>query len=209
MFVFGTKAFISILTIMGPFTVLPAFVSMTQGMSQTQRNRIAKKSMIVSASILIVSTLIGEVLFEMLGISLSSFRIAGGILILIMGINMLHAKRSGARATEEEISEAMEKNDISVFPLGTPLIAGPGAISTVILFSTGRHRGLFYISLIVLSVLIAATIFYYLLRYSHLVYKAIGPTGANIMTRLMGLILSAMAVEFIIDGIKESFNLLL
>jgi multiple antibiotic resistance protein len=207
MFVFGTKAFISILTIMGPFTVLPAFVSMTQGMSQTQRNKIAKKSMVVSASILIVSTLIGEALFELLGISLSSFRIAGGILILIMGINMLHAKRSGTRATEEEISEGMEKNDISVFPLGTPLIAGPGAISTVILFSTGQHRGLLYLLLIITAVLIASAIFYYLLRYSHLVYKAIGHTGANIMTRLMGLVLSAMAVEFIIDGIKQSLNI--
>ena len=207
MFVFGTKAFISILTIMGPFTVLPAFVSMTEGMSQTQRNRIARKALLVSASILIVSTVVGEDLFDILGISLPSFRIAGGILILIMGINMLHAKRSGTRATEEEITEAMEKNDISVFPLGIPLIAGPGAISTVILFSTGRHRGLLFILLIIAAILLSSLILYYLLRYSHLVYKAMGHTGTNIMVRLMGLILSAMAVEFIIDGIRQSLNI--
>ena len=207
MFAFGTKAFISILTIMGPFTVLPAFVSMTQGMSQTQRNKIARKALIVSASILIVSTLIGERLFDILGISIPSFRIAGGILILIMGINMLHAKRSEARATESELNEAMEKNDISVFPLGTPLIAGPGAISTVILFSTGQHRGIVSMLLITVAVVISALIIYYLLRYSHLIYKAMGQTGMNIMGRLMGLILSAMAVEFIIDGIRQSLNI--
>ncbi len=207
MFVFGTKAFISILTIMGPFTVIPAFISMTEGVSQSQRNRIARKAMIVSASILIVSTLVGESLFDILGISIPSFRIAGGILVLIMGINMLHAKRSGTRATQDELNEAMEKNDISVFPLGTPLIAGPGAISTVILFSTGNHRGLGSITMIIISVLISSLIIYYLLRYSHLIYKAMGHTGMNIMMRLMGLILSAMAVEFIMDGIKQSLTL--
>jgi len=206
MFAFGTKAFISILTIMGPFTVIPAFISMTEGLSQSQRNKTARKAMFVSASILIVSTVIGESLFDLLGISIPSFRIAGGILVLIMGINMLHAKRSATRATQAELNEAMERNDISVFPLGTPLIAGPGAISTVILLSTGDHRGLFPIIMIVLVVMISSLIIYYLLRYSHLIYKAMGHTGMNIMMRLMGLILSAMAVEFIIDGIRQSFN---
>lgn len=205
MFSFG-KAFISILTIMGPFTVIPVFISMTEGMSQIQRRRTARKAMFVSASILIVSTLVGEALFDVLGISLSSFRIAGGILILIMGINMLHAKRSGTRATQEELNEAMEKNDVSVFPLGTPLIAGPGAISTVILLSTGNHKGLFVLLMIITAVIISSLIIYYLLRYSNLIYKVMGHTGMNIMMRLMGLILSAMAVEFIIDGVRQSFN---
>lgn len=191
---------------MGPFTVIPAFISMTEGLSQSQRNKTARKAMFVSASILIVSTVIGESLFDLLGISIPSFRIAGGILVLIMGINMLHAKRSATRATQAELNEAMERNDISVFPLGTPLIAGPGAISTVILLSTGDHRGLFPIIMIVLVVMISSLIIYYLLRYSHLIYKAMGHTGMNIMMRLMGLILSAMAVEFIIDGIRQSFN---
>jgi len=206
MFSFG-KAFISILTIMGPFTVIPVFISMTEGMSQIQRRRTARKAMFVSASILIVSTIVGETLFDALGISLSSFRIAGGILVLIMGINMLHAKRSGTRATQEELNEAMEKNDVSVFPLGTPLIAGPGSISTVILLSTGSNRGLLVVSMIVAAIIISSLIIYYLLRYSHLIYKAMGHTGMNIMMRLMGLLLSAMAVEFIIDGIKQSLNL--
>jgi len=206
MFSFG-KALLSILTIMGPFTVIPAFISMTEGMSQSQRNKIARKAMLVSASILIVSTIIGETLFDVLGISIPSFRIAGGILVLIMGVNMLHAKRSGARATQEELNEAMEKNDVSVFPLGTPLIAGPGAISTVILLSTGEHKGLLVVLMIILSVIISSLVIYYLLRYSHLIYKAMGHTGMNIMMRLMGLLLSAMAVEFIIDGIKQSLNL--
>lgn len=207
MFVFTSKAFISIFTIMGPFTVLPAFVSMTQGMSQVQRNKIARKAMFIAGSILIISTLVGGKLFTLLGISLPSFRIAGGILILIMGINMLHAKRSGARATDSEISEAMDRNDISVFPLGIPLIAGPGAISTVILFSTVQSKRILTTVVVITAVVLSSIILYYLLKYSHLVYKAMGQTGANIMTRLMGLLLSAMAVEFILYGLKQSLNI--
>ena len=190
---------------MGPFTVLPVFVTMTDGMSQFQRNLIARKAMIVSGSILILATIAGDEIFHWLGISVSSFRIAGGILVLLMGINMLHAKRSSVRATDSELEEAKVRDDIYVFPLGTPLIAGPGAISTVVLFSTGQ-KTFHNLFIVILSVILSSILFYLLLRYSRYIYKAIGETGNNIMMRLMGLILSAMAVEFIIDGIKESFS---
>ncbi len=199
------KIFISVFTIMGPFTVLPVFVTMTDGMSQFQRNLIARKAMIVSSSILILATIAGDEIFHWLGISVSSFRIAGGILVLLMGINMLHAKRSSVRATDSELEEAKVRDDIYVFPLGTPLIAGPGAISTVVLFSTGQ-KTFHNLFIVILSVILSSILFYLLLRYSRYIYKAIGETGNNIMMRLMGLILSAMAVEFIIDGIKESFS---
>lgn len=199
------KIFISVFTIMGPFTVLPVFVTMTDGMSQFQRNLIARKAMIVSGSILILATIAGDEIFHWLGISVSSFRIAGGILVLLMGINMLHAKRSSVRATDSELEEAKVRDDIYVFPLGTPLIAGPGAISTVVLFSTGQ-KTFHNLFIVILSVILSSILFYLLLRYSRYIYKAIGETGNNIMMRLMGLILSAMAVEFIIDGIKESFS---
>ncbi len=199
------KIFISVFTIMGPFTVLPVFVAMTEGMSQIQKNHIARKAMLVSSSILVMSTVAGEELFYWLGISVSSFRIAGGILVLLMGINMLHAKRSSVRATDSELAEAKVREDIYVFPLGIPLIAGPGAISTVILFSTG-HRDFSTILIVILSIIMSSILFYLLLRYSSYIYKALGETGNNIMMRLMGLILSAMAVEFIIKGIKDSFK---
>lgn len=199
------KIFISIFTIMGPFTVLPVFVTMTEGMSQSQRNLIARKAMLVSGSILILATVAGEELFYWLGISVASFRIAGGILVLLMGINMLHAKRSSLRATDSELEEAKAREDIYVFPLGIPLIAGPGAISTVVLFSTG-HRSFNTISVVLLSIILSAVLFYLLLRYSRYIYKAIGETGNNIMMRLMGLVLCSMAIEFIIKGIKESFK---
>ncbi|MCX6112990.1 MAG: NAAT family transporter [Proteobacteria bacterium] len=198
------KIFISVFTIMGPFTVIPTFVSMTEGMSQMQIRHIAARALMVASSILIVSTIAGEKVFNLLGISLSSFKIAGGILILLMGINMLHAKRSESRATDSELMEAKAREDVSVFPLGTPLIAGPGAISTVILFSTGGKKVL-SVLMVLAAVIISSVGMYYLLRYSRLIYKAIGETGTNIMMRLMGLILSAMAIEFIIDGIKVSF----
>ena len=198
------KIFISVFTIMGPFTVIPTFVSMSEGMSQMQIRHIAARSIMVASSILIVSTIAGEKIFDLLGISIPSFKIAGGILILLMGINMLHAKRSESRATDSELEEARVKEDISVFPIGTPLIAGPGAISTVILFATGGKK--FVSVLMVLAAIIISSVgMYYLLRYSRLIYQALGQTGTNIMMRLMGLVLSAMAIEFIIDGIKLSF----
>lgn len=190
---------------MGPFTVLPVFITMTDGMSQSQRNHVARKAMLVSSAILIMATVAGEEIFYWLGISISSFRIAGGILVLLMGINMLHAKRSSVRATDSELEEAKVREDIYVFPLGTPLIAGPGAISTVVLFSTG-HRNFTTIFTVVASVLVSAIIFYFMLRYSRYIYKVLGETGNNIIMRLMGLVLSAMAVEFIISGIKDSFS---
>ncbi len=199
------KVFISVFTIMGPFTVLPVFITMTDGMSQSQRNHVARKAMLVSSAILIMATVAGEEIFYWLGISISSFRIAGGILVLLMGINMLHAKRSSVRATDSELEEAKVREDIYVFPLGTPLIAGPGAISTVVLFSTG-HRNFTTIFTVVASVLVSAIIFYFMLRYSRYIYKVLGETGNNIIMRLMGLVLSAMAVEFIISGIKDSFS---
>lgn len=199
------KVFISVFTIMGPFTVLPVFITMTDGMSQSQRNHVARKAMLVSSAILIMATVAGEEIFYWLGISISSFRIAGGILVLLMGINMLHAKRSSVRATDSELEEAKIREDIYVFPLGTPLIAGPGAISTVVLFSTG-HRNFTTIFTVVASVLVSAIIFYFMLRYSRYIYKVLGETGNNIIMRLMGLVLSAMAVEFIISGIKDSFS---
>ncbi len=202
------KVFISVFTIMGPFTVLPVFITMTDGMSQSQRNHVARKAMLVSSAILIMATVAGEEIFYWLGISISSFRIAGGILVLLMGINMLHAKRSSVRATDSELEEAKVREDIYVFPLGTPLIAGPGAISTVVLFSTG-HRNFTTILTVVLSVLVSAIIFYFMLRYSRYIYKVLGETGNNIIMRLMGLVLSAMAVEFIISGIKDSFSIFL
>jgi multiple antibiotic resistance protein len=190
---------------MGPFTVIPAFVSMTEGMSQIQIRHIAARALMVASSILIVSTIAGEKLFDLLGITIPSFKIAGGILILLMGINMLHARRSGTRATDSELEEAKAKEDISVFPIGTPLIAGPGAISTVILFSTGTKR-VTSVLMVLAAVVISSVAIYYLLRYSRLIYKALGQTGTNIMTRLMGLILSAMAVEFIFEGIRASLQ---
>jgi multiple antibiotic resistance protein len=200
------KIFIAIFMIMGPFLIIPTFNTLTEGMSRVERYRISKKATIISAIILIISALVGEQVFTSLGISVNSFRIAGGILLLLMGISMLHAKKSAVKATEAELEEAKDKDDISVFPLATPLIAGPGAISTVILFSS-TYRDFISILVNILSVIISSIIIYFLLKYSKIIYKSIGKTGANIITRIMGLILSAMAVEFIIIGIKSSFLL--
>ena len=202
------KTFVTIFMIMGPFMVIPTFVSLTEGISQKQINRIASRAIMVAFGVLVASTVAGERIFELLSISVSSFRIAGGILILLMGINMLHAKRSAMKATDTEIEEAMERNDISVFPIAIPLIAGPGSISTVILFSTTGDNRLRSFIFVIISIILSSIIIYFILRNSHLIYRVLGQTGTNIASRLMGLLLSALAIEFIISGIRSSFTFL-
>jgi multiple antibiotic resistance protein len=200
------KIFVSLLTVMGPFTCLPTFIVLTGEMSRVERYRIARKATTISFFILLVAALVGEAVFELIGISVPSFRIAGGVVMLLMGISMLQAKKTSIKSTKSEIEEAMEKDDISVFPLATPLIAGPGAISTVFIYA--NESGKFInIGTIVLASALSCIIIYFLLKYSKIIQKVMGKTGLNIITRLMGLILSALAVEFIINGIKASFNL--
>lgn len=200
------KIFVSLLTVMGPFTSLPTFIALAGKMSRVERYRIARKATFISFSILLVSALAGEALFRLIGISISSFRIAGGVVLLLMGVSMLQAKKTSMKSTKGEIEEAMEKDDISVFPLATPLIAGPGSISTVFIYAN-ESSDFINIATIVLAAALSCVIIYFLLKYSKIIQKAMGKTGLNIVTRLMGLILSAMAIEFIINGIKASFNL--
>lgn len=206
MLTFALKAFISIFIIMGPFSVVPFFISLVEDLDDSEKNKIALKGVLIATAILIFSTIFGTKLFSLFGISLSSFRIAGGILLLLMGISQLHAKRSRVKTTSEEIDRAKDQDDISVFPLATPLIAGPGSISTVIILST--YESNFYCFLITIyTIILCAAILLVFLIYSKVIYKFIGYTGINIIMRLMGLILASIAIEHIVTGIKTTFNI--
>jgi len=198
------KIFIAVMVIVDPLGAVPVFLDLTGNHSTPERRRIAGTASIAMAIVLIISCLFGDRILKFFGISIASFRIAGGILLLFLGIAMMHARQCGSKHTPEEDKEAVGKENIAVVPLAMPLLAGPGAISTMIIYSqeaTGwGHRGI----LIASSVVAALTIWIALLLAIPL-SKHLGKTGINIVTRVMGLILTAIAVEFIATGLGQIF----
>ena len=202
---------IGIITVFSPFAAIPIFVSLTSNTTIQQKNQTAKTASIAAGIAGLISIWIGEHILMFFGISMSSFKIAGGILLLLMSINMLNAKTPNAKNTKEELEEAHEKSvnisEIAVVPLAIPLIAGPGAISTIIIYSqqddTLLHH--FYMSLII--VLISIIVFISL-KGSTFITKKLGITGINVISRVMGLILASISIEFIISGLLVVFPIL-
>ena len=152
--------------------------------------------------ILLIFAFSGTTIFNIFGISLPAFQIAGGILLLLLGIAQLNANRR--RVKYEEKLESLEKEDVSIFPLAMPLIAGPGAISTVVLISSQLKR---FHEYIILGLSVSAAVFstYLILRFAPRLFRFLGTTGLNLLTRIMGILLTAIAVQFIINGLTEVF----
>ncbi|MGH8161928.1 MAG: MarC family protein [Gammaproteobacteria bacterium] len=196
------NALIVMFVVIDPPGTAAIFVALTRGGDAHYRRQMAIKAVLLSTGILFVFTFIGSKLLHALSISLPAFKIAGGILLFLIAIDMIFARQSGLRSTTvREQEEARFKDDISVFPLAFPLIAGPGALTTVILLA-GNAEGhiwafasVFAILAIVLSVTLLA------LLASGLIMRVLGVTGANVLGRLLGIVLAAMAAQFVIDGI--------
>jgi len=193
-----------LVVVIDPVGLAPIFASLTVGANDQYRLKMARQGVLISAGILIVFTIAGSQLLGWLGIGLDAFRIAGGFLLFMLSIDMVFARQSGLRSTThtEEV-EAHEREDISVFPLAIPLIAGPGSMTTLVLMLRENSRPESY--WIILGVLIVVLIMtYYALRFSTAIMKRLGETGANVISRLLGVLLSALAVQYIVDGIKGS-----
>ena len=180
------------------------FAALTRGGDNTYRRRMAVKATLLATGILYVFAFIGARLLEALGVTLPAFKIAGGILLFLVAIDMFFPRQSGLRsATVREQEEARFKEDISVFPLAFPLIAGPGALTTVILLAgnASGHAWEFVSVLIILGIILLLA-FLSLLASGRLM-RLLGVTGSNVLGRLLGVILAAMAVQFVIDGIHS------
>jgi len=192
--------FVTIFSILNPIGIIPLFLAITADQNTNQKKSTIKNTIIAVLLILLLSAYIGNYLLNFFGIDIDSFRIAGGILLLLMAINMLQAKIPSTKTNEKEQNEAIEKEDISIVPLAIPLIAGPGAISTVILFSSSMPT---VIDKVVLGIVIIFTslLLWPILRLSKPIGEYLGRTGLNISTRIMGLILAAIAVRFILEGL--------
>ena len=196
-----------LISVVNPIGVIPTFISLTINRTSADKKRTAFVCAFSVAMVLSVSLLAGEPILHFLGISLASFRVAGGILMLLMGISMLYASDDRSRHTPEERAESYEKESVAVVPLAIPLLSGPGAISTTIVFAHTQHSlahyllvaaVIFSVSCIVLAVLLSAS----------KVAEVMGRTGMNVVTRVMGLILASIAVEFIAKGLVSLFPVL-
>lgn len=198
------KILVGLIAIVNPVGAIPIFISLTSGMERTARHAVINTVAVTVSTILLCSLVFGESLLGLFGISIHSFRVGGGILLLLMAVSMLHARVSPTAQTEEEARESKNKESIAVVPLSIPLLAGPGAISTIVI-DAHKGTGLAHYGLIAVEIGILTLLLWLALRLSPLIAKRISATGINVFTRIMGLILAAIAVEFIANGIKGLF----
>jgi len=205
------QVMIGIATIFSPFAALPIFVSLTADNTKEEKNQTARTTSMAAFITGLISVWIGQYVLLFFGISISSFKIAGGLLLLLMAISMLNAKTPDAKNTKEELKEAQEKSsdisDIAVVPLAIPLIAGPGSISTIIIYS--QQSNSFYHLLMMSGIVGIICLYIFLtLRMATFISRKLGVTGINIITRVMGLILASISIEFIISGLLTVFPIL-
>ncbi|MGE5238804.1 MAG: MarC family protein [Chloroflexota bacterium] len=194
------KIFTTLIAIVNPFGAIPIFISLTGSLATQQRKRIINTSSITVCVVLIVAALLGKPLLTFFGISIASFKVGGGILLLLMAISMMQAKYAQTRQTPEEEAEAEEKESIAVVPIAMPLLSGPGAISTVIIYADASPHAL-HVALMILSSILVALLTWVALNLAIPARNMLSKTGINIATRLMGLLLAAIAVEFIAGGL--------
>jgi multiple antibiotic resistance protein len=195
---------IALIVIVDPLAALPLFLQLTEGFTPRERKRTARVTALAVAGVLAAAALAGESLLGVFGTSLAAFRIGGGIVLLLMALSMLTAEPDRTRHTPEEDLASRDKASVAVVPLGVPLLAGPGAISAVIVqMNSGAgvlHRGL------VLAIIGALGLACWLaLRNAERIGRWIGPIGMNVVIRLFGLLLAAIGVEFIAAGVKQMF----
>jgi multiple antibiotic resistance protein len=200
-------ASVTFLVIIDPVGTAPLFVSLTEGRSEAERRRTARAGVLVATGVLFVFALVGKELLAALGVSLAAFRIAGGALLFLVAIDMVFARQSGLRSTTwSEDAEAHQRADVSVFPLAIPLIAGPGAIASVMLLM-GEAAGSLLAKAAVLAVLALVLLVTYLcLRAAGQVVRLLGITGTNVVGRVLGIVLAALAAQFIIDGVRAAMS---
>ncbi len=202
---FALISFSLIFFIVDPLGNIPIFLALTEGVSVQERKKIAWRACLASFFILLLFAFIGEWILRLFRVTISSFQIAGGILIFIIALSMLQARRSRAKSTPEEEHERAEGEDVAIFPLAIPMLSGPAAITTVMvlinLSSSYTHR-----AIVVLCILITTLCCYWIFKQAARLMNLLGQTGINVLMRLMGLLLAVISVQFVIDGLKGVFG---
>jgi multiple antibiotic resistance protein len=201
---FAITAFATALTIIDPVGMVPLSLSVTASAPPEARRKMIDRAVIVAALVIYFMALVGRYLLTYLNITLPAFSIAGGILLLLISIDMLFARPSGTRAKPEEEREAIERENAAVFPLAIPMIAGPGTIATVLLLVSLSDGNKARLAIVYVAYALALVATWLCMRGASLVLRWIGRTGVGVLTRLLGIILSALAVQFIINGLSKT-----
>jgi multiple antibiotic resistance protein len=199
---FALVTFTSVLFIVDPIAVVPTYLVITQGQNTTQRRVTARRACVATTVLLVTFAAVGRAIFELFGITMPAFRIAGGLILWLVAMDMLHGNRSTQEGTPE-IAEATYKEDVALTPLAMPMLAGPGAISTVMVLS-GQARTAPQTIAVYSAILVTAFICWVTLRAAEPLVRRMGQTGIRVMTRIMGLLLAAIAVQFVITGAREA-----
>jgi multiple antibiotic resistance protein len=201
---FALVSLTSILFIVDPIAVVPTYLVITQRETPAQRAVTARRACIAAALILIAFALGGSLIFNLFGITLEAFRIAGGLILWVVAMDMLHGERR-TQESRPEIVEGQQKEDVAVTPLAMPMLAGPGAISTIIVLA-GQARTMPQKVVVYMSIVATLFVSWIVLRVGEGVIRRMGQTGVRVMTRIMGLLLAAIAVQFVITGARDAIK---
>jgi multiple antibiotic resistance protein len=198
---FALLCFTSLLSIINPLSAAPMYLALTAGYSDAQRRKTLRAGIVTAFSIMAVFGLLGGAIFQLFGITIDAFRIAGGFIFFGIGMDMLQAKRNRGKATEEEEQEGKVRENVGVTPLGMPMITGPGAITTVMVLMTQAETTT-RMATVFGSMAAVLVITWVALSAAPRLVRFFGQTGLNVMTRLMGLLVTVIAVQFIVDGAR-------
>jgi multiple antibiotic resistance protein len=193
----------AIFFVVDPIGIVPLFLTMTAGDPPEKVRSTARRACAVAGGLMVFFALFGSVIFKVFGVSLAAFRVAGGLLLLVTALDMLRARSSATRTTPSEEQEGITKEDVALVPLAMPLLAGPGAIATVMVLMSRGGSDPVAMALVLTSVVITFGASYFVLRGAGLVQRALKASGVAVLERVMGLILAAIAVQFMADGVKE------
>ena len=203
---FVFNSFVTLLVVVDPLGLAPIFAALTRGFSAKRKRESAIRGVALGTGILFIFALVGDVLLGALGIGLPAFRIAGGMLLFLLSLDMIFTRPTGMRSRNvgEQDDEPDEEEDISVFPLAIPLIGGPGAITTVLLFTGGANPAQVGVFMAVLAFVLLLTLVSLLVAPR--IMALFGDTGANVLSRVLGVLLAALAVQFVLDGVHATFG---
>jgi multiple antibiotic resistance protein len=201
---FIATAFATAFTIIDPVGMIPLTVSVTASATPAQRSAIVDRAILVAAVVILVMGLIGKPLLDSLGITLPAFTIAGGALLFLISVDMLFGRKTGAKQTAEEEREDAESTNPAVFPLAVPMIAGPGTIATVLVLVTLAGGDREKLAVVFAAYASAMAVTWICMRLSTQMLRVIGTTGTHVVTRLFGILLSALAVQFVLNGLAQT-----
>lgn len=201
---FYVTAFVTLFVVIDPIGTTPIFVALTQGMTRGRRRAIAVRACATAIAILFLFGLFGEALLGFIGISMPAFRIAGGLLLFLTALEMLFGRRTRRRQDQSEVDDSGPEDDPSIFPLSIPLLSGPGGIASIILLTDQTSgapwamAGIFGVTTVIFAIVLM------LFLVSEVIERALGPTGILVVTRLLGMLLAALSVQFVLDGLANT-----